>query len=461
MGFVLTLCGHQCRLSCMGGPPLAEARPKVATDSERSASMTPQDLSIAFFAQLALILLACRVFGWIGKRFLGQPQVVGEMIAGVCLGPSLFGLLAPELQSLIFPPESKPILFVGAQLAVGLYMFIVGLTFDVSHFVSRAKSAAAVSISGIAVPFICAFLITPWLMQTPGLFNDNLATWEAQLFMGACIAITAFPMLARIIHEKGLSKSPLGTLALSAGAIDDAGAWCVLAIVLASFGGGPMVAIVAIGGAFAFAIFMALFGRKLTAPLAKMMERDGGISEISLAYVLIAFALCAFAMDIAGIHAVFGGFVLGAVMPKGKFSETLREKLEPVTAVMLLPLFFTYSGLHTQLTLVNTWHLFFIALVILVISIAAKGLACYAAARATGEDNRTAMGIGALMNARGLMELIILNIGLQRGIIEPALFSIMVVMAIVTTLMAGPLFELVYGRHARATGILPATDTRS
>ena len=217
--------------------------------------MTPQDLSIAFFAQLALILLACRVFGWIGKRFLGQPQVVGEMIAGVCLGPSLFGLLAPELQSLIFPKESKPILFVGAQLAVGLYMFIVGLTFDVSHFVSRAKSAAAVSISGIAVPFVCAFLITPWLMQTPGLFNDKLATWEAQLFMGACIAITAFPMLARIIHEKGLSKSPLGTLALSAGAIDDAGAWCVLAIVFASFGGGPMVAVIAIGAAFTFAIF--------------------------------------------------------------------------------------------------------------------------------------------------------------------------------------------------------------
>lgn len=418
--------------------------------------MSPQELSIVFFAQLALILATCRVTGWIGKRFLGQPQVVGEMIAGVCLGPSLFGLLAPDLQDMIFPKESQPILFVGAQLAVGLYMFIVGLGFDTSHLVARARSAAAVSISGIAFPFLCAIAITPWLMQTPGLFNSELATWEAQLFMGACIAITAFPMLARIIHEKGLSKSPLGTLALSAGAIDDAGAWCVLAVVLGSFGGGAMVIVYAIGGAVTFAIVMALFGRKMTAPLARMMEREGGISEVGLAYVLIAFALAAFAMDIAGIHAVFGGFVLGAVMPKGKFSEALKEKLEPVTVVLLLPLFFTYSGLHTQLTLVNTWNLLFIAVVILVVSIAAKGLACYAAARLTGEDNRTAMGIGALMNARGLMELIILNIGLQRGIIEPALFSIMVVMAIVTTLMAGPLFELVYGRHARAAGILPA-----
>lgn len=422
--------------------------------------MTPQELSIVFFAQLAVILVACRICGWLGSRFLGQPQVVGEMIAGVCLGPSLFGLIAPEWQSLIFPKESQPILFVGAQLAVGLYMFIVGLNFDVSHFVSKARSAAAVSISGIAVPFLCAILLTPWLLQTPGLFHEKLATWEAQLFMGACIAITAFPMLARIIHEKGLSKSPLGTLALSAGAIDDAGAWCVLAIVLASFGGGAIVAVAAIGGAFAFALFMGLFGRKLTAPLAVRMEAEGGISEVTLAMVLIAFALCAFAMDIAGIHAVFGGFVLGAVMPKGKFAEALRAKLEPMTAVLLLPLFFTYSGLHTQLTLVNSWHLLLIALIILLVSIFAKGLACYAAARLTGEDNRTAMGIGALMNARGLMELIILNIGLQRGIIEPALFSIMVVMAIVTTLMAGPLFELVYGRHARAAGLLPATGIR-
>jgi Kef-type K+ transport system membrane component KefB len=418
--------------------------------------MSAYQISILFFLQIAVILLACRIVGWLGRRYLGQPQVVGEMIAGVLLGPSVFGLLAPGLQAQLFPPETKPILFVLAQVAVGLYMFIVGLGFDTAHFARRARSAAAVSTSGIAVPFLVAVALTPWLMNTPGLFNAELELWEATLFMGACIAITAFPMLARIIHEKGLSGTSLGTLTLSAGAIDDAAAWCVLAIVLASFGGGAIVAVTAIGGAIAFATFMALFGRRLTAPLGRMAERPGGLSETGLAVTLIAFALAAFSMDVAGIHAVFGGFVLGVVMPRGAFVQQIRQRVEPLAVVLLLPFFFTYSGLHTELALVNTWELFLIAVVILAGSVLAKAGACYAAARLTGEDHQTSMGIGALMNARGLMELIILNIGLQRGIIEPALFSIMVVMAIVTTLMAGPLFELVYGRHARARGELPS-----
>jgi Kef-type K+ transport system membrane component KefB len=417
--------------------------------------MALYQISIAFFLQVAIILAACRLVGWAVKRWLGQPQVVGEMIAGVLLGPSLFGLFAPELQAALFPPETKPVLFVLAQFAVGLYMFIVGLGFDVAHFRSRAKSAAAVSISGIAAPFLCAVALTPWLMETPGLFNPKLEVWEATLFMGACIAITAFPMLARIIHEKGLARSSLGTLALSAGAIDDAAAWCVLAIVLASFGGGPIVAIAAIGGAVAFLIFMLTIGRRLAQRFEPMAARPGGLGESGLAYVLIAFALAAFAMDVAGVHAVFGGFILGVIMPRGKVSEQIRKSVEPLAVVLLLPMFFTYSGLHTQLALVNSWSLAGIAVVILLVSILAKFGACWAAARATGTDNASALGIGALMNARGLMELIILNIGLQRGIIEPALFSIMVVMAIVTTVMAGPLFELVYGRKARADGLLP------
>lgn len=423
--------------------------------------MSLYELSIVFFLQIAAILAACRIVGWLARRFLGQPQVVGEMIAGVLLGPSLFGLLAPEWQAMLFPPDTKPILFVGAQLAVGLYMFIVGLGFDVDHFRSRAGQAAAVSASGIVAPFLGAVLITPWLVATPGLFNPALEHWQATLFMGACIAITAFPMLARIIHEKGLSGSPLGTLALSAGAIDDAAAWCVLAVVLATFGGGAMVAATAIGGAIVFALAMGLFGRRLTAPFGALAERPGGLGEDGLAFALIAFALAAFAMDAVGIHAVFGGFLLGVVMPRGRFVAEIRAKVEPLAVVLLLPLFFTYSGLHTQLALVNSWSLLLIALVILAVSILAKFAACWAAARMTGEDNRTALGIGALMNARGLMELIILNIGLQRGVIEPALFSIMVVMAIVTTLMAGPLFEFVYGRHARTAGVLPERASAS
>lgn len=417
--------------------------------------MTTAQLSVAFFLQMAIIIATCRVVGWVAKKYLGQPLVVGEMIAGVILGPSLFGLLAPDLQAALFPKDSKNILFVGAQLGVGLYMFLVGLGFQAEHFRNNARSAAAVSLSGMAAPFLVAILITPWLLGQ-NLFGEGINLTQASLFMGAAISITAFPMLARIIHERGLSGTPLGTLSLSAGAIDDAGAWIVLAIVLATFGGGAIVAVSAIAGAAIFVVFMLTLGPRLLAPLGRMAEREQRVSPSTLGIVLVLFMLCAFAMDAIGIHAVFGGFILGAVMPRGVLSREIKRQLEPFAVVVLLPMFFTFSGLHTQLSMVNNPALLLTALAILAGSVLAKGGACWAAARLTGQDNATAMGIGALMNARGLMELIIINIGLQRGIIGPALFSILVLMAIVTTLMASPLFEVVYGRKARERGELGA-----
>jgi Kef-type K+ transport system membrane component KefB len=412
--------------------------------------MTPAELSIAFFLQLFVIIATCRGVGWLVRTYLGQPQVVGEMIAGVILGPSLFGLLAPDLQAALFPKESKSILYVGAQLGVGLYMFVVGLGFRVEQFRSNARSAGAVSLSGMAVPFLVAIAITPWLLGIPGLFSPETTELQATLFMGAAIAITAFPMLARIIHERGLSGTPLGTLSLSAGAIDDVGAWTVLAIVLASFGDGSGVAIKAIGGGAAFALLMVFVAPRLLAPLGRIAEREGEVSLTLLAAALMLFMLCAYAMDAIGIHAVFGGFLLGTAMPRGVLSDGLRQKIEPLTVIVLLPMFFTFSGLNTQLTMVDNISLVLVTLAILGGSIAAKFGACWAAARLTGQDNPTALAIGALMNARGLMELIIINIGLQRGIIGLPLFSMLVLMAIVTTLMASPLFELVYGRKARA-----------
>jgi Kef-type K+ transport system membrane component KefB len=419
--------------------------------------VTAAELSIVFFIQLAVIVAAARLFGWLGKRFLGQPQVVGEMIAGVVLGPSLFGWMLPDLSALIFPAESKPILYAGAQLGVGLYMFLVGLGFDRDHFRLNVRSAGAVSLSGMIVPFLLAIVMAPWLLEA-GLFNESITTVEASLFLGACIAITAFPMLARIIHERGLSKSPLGTLSLSAGAIDDACAWAVLAIVLATFGAGASVAVKAIVGAIGFAVLMIGFGPRLFARLGLAAERKGTIDNGILSTALMLFLFSAFVMDWAGMHAVFGGFLLGTAMPRGVLTRELRAKLEPVTVVLLLPMFFTYSGLNTQLTVIADPSLFLIAAAILAASILAKFGACWAAARLTGQDNPTALGIGALMNARGLMELIIINIGLQRGLIGVEFFSIMVLMAVVTTLMASPLFELVYGRKARARGDLGAIN---
>lgn len=417
--------------------------------------MTPAQLSVVFFLQLAVILATCRAVGWLAKRFLGQPQVVGEMIAGVVLGPSLFGLLLPDVQSQLFPAESRPILFVLAQLGVGLYMFMVGLGFRSEHFRQNARSAVAVSLSGMAAPFLVAILITPWLVSRD-LFGEGVGLFQATLFMGACIAITAFPMLARIIHERGLAGAPIGTLSLSAGAVDDAGAWTILAIVLAMLGGGPELAIKAIVGGGVFAIFILTLGPRLLAPLGRLAKRQGGVRQTTLAIVVILFALSAFAMDAVGIHAVFGGFLLGCVMPRGVLCDGVRKQMEPVVVVLLLPMFFTFSGLNTQLTTVNDWGLAAIAVVVLLGSIAAKGLACWAAARFSGHDNATAMGVGALMNARGLMELIIINIGLQHGVIGPELFAMLVTMAIVTTLMASPLFEYVYGRKARERGELAA-----
>ena len=232
----------------------------------------------------------------------------------------------------------------------------------------------------------------------------------------------------------------------------------MLAIVLASFGDGPMVAVKAIAGGIAYGVLITTLGPKLLKPLGDAVEREGKLSNTVLAVVLMLFMLAAWMMDAIGIHAVFGGFLLGVAMPRGALTRELQKQLEPITVVLLLPMFFTYSGLNTRLDMVNSLQMLTIAAVVLLAACLGKGVACWAAARATGQDNRTSLAVGALMNARGLMELIILNIGLSKGVIEAGLFSVMVLMAIVTTLMASPLFEWFYGRHARASGKLGETE---
>jgi Kef-type K+ transport system membrane component KefB len=417
--------------------------------------MDASQLSASFLLQMGIILAACRGVGWLARR-LGQPQVVGEMIAGVLLGPSLFGLLLPEYHQMLFPKETLKTLYVGAQLGVGLYMLLVGVEFRTDLFHARVRSAASVSIAGMLAPFGLALLLAPWLLTIPGLFSERATLAEAILFLGAAISITAFPMLARIIYERGLTGTALGTLALSAGAIDDAAAWCVLAIVLASFNGGAGVAVKAIGGGIAYAVVVLTVGRRLLARLGRIVDHEGTLSHTLLAVALMLLMLGAWVTDTIGIHAVFGGFLLGAAMPRGTFARELQQKLEPFAVVFLLPMFFTFSGLNTRLDTVGSGDLVVVTVALLVASIFGKGVACWGAARLHGEDNRTALAVGTLMNSRGLMELIIINIGLQKGVIGPALFSILVLMAIVTTLMASPVFEWVYGRRAREIGELSA-----
>lgn len=403
--------------------------------------MTNAELSPLFFLAMAVILAASRMVGWAARRFLGQPQVVGEMIAGVLLGPSLLGWLAPGVEAMLFPADLKKLLYVGAQLGVGLYMFLVGLTFSREEFRLNAGRAAAVSIAGMAAPFAVAVAMAPWLVAQSGLFMPHVGVAQAGLFLGAAIAITAFPMLARIIHEQGLAGTRMGTLSLAAGAIGDAGAWVVVALVLASLGAGPAVAIKAAGGGLGFALVMALVAPRLLASLGRRVEARG-MNDGVLTLILALFLICAWAMDACGMHAVFGGFLLGTAMPRGALVEGLRARLEPFATTFLLPMFFTFSGLNTRLQVLGKLDLVLVTLAIMAAAVLAKGGACYLAARLSGEDNRSALGIGALMNARGLMELIIINIGLQAGIIGPGLFAILVLMAIVTTLMASPLLAL-------------------
>jgi Kef-type K+ transport system membrane component KefB len=411
--------------------------------------MSTAQLSAVFFLQVFFILAVCRLAGILARR-LGQPQVVGEMIAGVIMGPSLFGLLLPSWQQAIFPKESLKTLYVLAQLGVGLYMFLVGTEFKTELFRSRARSAASVSIAGMVSPFVVGGILAIWLWKVPGLFSQKATQFEAILFLGAAMSITAFPMLARIIYEKGITGTALGTLALAAGAIDDATAWCVLAVVLASFGGGPIVAVQAIAGGLLYAILTLTVGRRLLKRLGVMAEQNGKITPTLMAVTLMLLMLGSWTTDAVGIHSVFGGFILGVAMPRGFFANELRKQLEPMAVIFLLPMFFTFSGLNTRLDTVNSPQLLLIGFLVLVGAVAAKGGACWLAARLNGETHRTALAVGTLMNARGLMELIILNIGLQKGLIQPALFSTMVMMAIITTLMTSPLFELVSRTKGKA-----------
>ncbi len=415
--------------------------------------MTPFEVSMQFFAQLALILAVCRLTGLVA-RYFGQPQVVAEMIAGVLMGPSVFGLFAPEWQQAMFPPATKSVIFSVCQVGLSLYMFLVGLEFRVDLFQAKARSAAAVSIAGMAVPFILGGLLALLFLRQGGFFNERVSTAEGVLFLGASMCITAFPMLARIIFERGLSGTTLGTLALAAGAMDDAAAWCLLAIVLASFESDPSIAVWAIGGGVTYAVVVLTIVRWALAPIGRRVEASGEVTPMLLSGTLMLVMLGSYLTDIIGIYAVFGAFLMGCAMPRGKFAELVTKQVEPLVTTLLLPVFFIYSGLNTRLDLVTTPELWVAAILVLLAACVGKGVACWAAARLTGADSPTAMAVGTLMNARGLMELIILNIGLERGIISPQLFSIMVVMAIVTTLMASPLFELVYGRAARRRGEL-------
>jgi Kef-type K+ transport system membrane component KefB len=415
--------------------------------------MNNLQLAVHFFFQLALILVFCRLIGLIAVRF-GQPQVVAEMIAGVMLGPSLFGWLLPDLQSSIFPwdrtqatRDTQSYLFPASQLGLALYMFIVGMEFRVDIVQRHFKTSLAVSAAGMVAPFLLGAGLGWYLHSNSRLFPDKTTVWEAILFLGASLCITAFPMLARIIHFKGLAGTLMGTVAIGAGAVDDATAWCLLALVLASFDGSVWHACNSIGGGVCFVAVCLLIVRPALArakPWLLTHDEAGHetLSDMGLVVGIACMSLGAWFTDLIHLHAVFGAFMMGASMPRGVMHRDLIAKIQPLTVALLLPLFFTYSGLNTKIGLLNSIYLWVMCFVVLIAAILGKGVACWLAARASGLSNRESLGIGTLMNARALMELIIINIGLQRGIISEELFAILVIMAVLTTLMASPIFDL-------------------
>ncbi len=411
--------------------------------------MNNPDLAVQFFLQIAVILLVCRIVGWLAT-LVGQPQVVAEMIAGVALGPSLFGLWFPEWQQSLFPwdktqsiRDSQCYLYPVSQLGLALYMFVVGMEFRIDIVKQQFRSSVAVSIAGMLVPFVMGAALAWFFVRHTNMFMPETGMVEAMLFLGASLCITAFPMLARIIHTKGLTGTRMGTVAIGAGAIDDAAAWCFLAVVLASFDNDLGLAYSSIGGGLCFVLVATLIIRPFLNSVSRFaIQEDGRVSDLGLAVALAVMSLGAWFTDMIQLHAVFGAFVIGTVIPRGPIAQQLSQRIEPLTVAVLLPLFFTYSGLNTRIGVLDNMQLWGICGLVLLVAVLGKGVACAVAAWKTGIALREALGIGALMNARGLMELIVINIGLQRGVITEELFVALVIMAIATTLMTSPFFDL-------------------
>lgn len=413
--------------------------------------MTATELAPRFFLAVAVILVFSRLVAWLLGR-VGQPAVVSEMLAGVLLGPSLFGLVLPAWQHALFVPDLAPVLYVVGQVGLVLFMFQAGHEFARHRITGLVGTAGVVSLAGVTAPVL---LGTALVLATDGLVPirvEGTAPVVCAVFVGVALAITAFPMLARIITERGQAGTRHGSIALASGAIDDVVAWVLLAVVLAFASGDARRAAVTVGGALLFALVLVLAGRRVTGLLmgsTRLSEHGRLLGTVALLFLVACYT------DRIGLYAVFGAFAMGVVMPAGPHTERVVGTLTPVAATVFLPLFFTYSGLRTEFGLLGDPAVLLFALACIAVAVVGKFGACWAAARLRGESGTVALRVGALMNARGLMQLIALNVGLEAGIVSPALFTVLVLVALVTTLMTTPLLAWVE-RSARRPEPVPA-----
>lgn len=442
-------------------PPLSAVveLPKVVTNVvEHQVTHAIENELLLLLVQVALILGLSRAMGMFFAR-MRQPQVVGEMVAGIMLGPSVLGAVClhfhSNLQQMLFPPgTSMELLNLFSELGVIFFLFLVGLEFEMDLVKNRGRSTVFTALSSIAVPFVLGMGVALFL-ETRGLFGD-VPRLPAALFVGAAMSVTAFPVLARILTERNLHKTKLGVAAIAAAAINDVAAWVILAFVVAiahsathvGGGGGKWNALRTVVLAGGFAALMLVFVRPFLKRLQLIYDRQGRLSQNVIAVVFLLILASAWCTERIGIHAMFGAFLLGVVMPKGtQFVQHVTEKLEDFTVVFLLPIFFAYTGLKTQLGLLNEPILWLFALLILAAACLGKFGGAAAVAKAFGSTWREASAIGILMNTRGLVELVILSVGLQFGVINDKVFAIMVVMALITTFMTTPLLYWVYPSH--------------
>jgi Kef-type K+ transport system membrane component KefB len=400
-------------------------------------------------AQVVVIVALSRLIG-LGARRFGQPMVIAELVAGILLGPSLLGWLLPDVSRALFASDSLPSLGLVSQVGLVLFMFLIGLELDPRLLRERGHAPLVISQATFLVPLLLGVLLALYLY--PRWAGSEVTRATFAIFVGAAMSSTAFPVLARIVAERNLVRSRLGTLALACAAIDDVIAWCLLAFVVASVRATGLTAAAATSGlAILYIAAMFLVVRPLLARLARRVGR-GVLSNDRVAAVMLLLFASSWATELIGIHALFGAFLFGAIMPRdGGLAHALSEKLGDIVIVVLLPLFFAYSGVRTQIGLLDSTQAWMTCGLIVLVACAGKLGAGTLAARLTGLSWRESGAVGALMNTRGLMVLIVLNLGLDFEIIDPALFSMFVVMALVTTFAAKPLLDAVYpmGQHIR------------
>lgn len=393
--------------------------------------------------QIVVVLAVCRIVGQIFLR-VRQPRVVGEMFAGIMLGPSLLGWVAPHLSAFLFPPSSLGFLNALSQIGVIIFMFLVGLGVNPRELKKQGHAVVLTSFGSIMAPFILAFILAMYLY--PRLSDNSVRFISFALFMGAAMSITAFPVLARILTERNMLQTRLGTVAITCAAVNDVTGWCILAyivLLIRATNAGNSIWLT-VGGLCAFVLVMIYGVRRLLRRFEAFYRERGHLSENAIALMLLLALASALCTEYLGIHLLFGSFLMGVIMPKEqKFVRYILDRFEAIVITLLLPLFFAFTGLKTNIGLIkgsNMWM--YCGLIILVATLGKLG-GSMLAAWWTGMPVREAAGLGTLMNTRGLMELVILNIGLEIKVISPALFSMMVLMALATTFMTSPLLQII------------------